>query len=181
MHKIYTVTMFFFSFVAEEHLWCNNSNIEIIVLSWAWDKESPWRIEPILKYWSKVVHHNVIEQKFLACVLILRITKGNSMLQTLHSETNFLETNFLYKLIQHTFQFITCKNIPQRVLNHQQKRNFPLTKASKIFVLNYVKDTTKKFNLQFFVFTWHFFVLNWLFRQKSSNNNKKVQLLYKAF
>ena len=29
MHKIYTVTMFFFSFVAKEHLWCNNSNIEI--------------------------------------------------------------------------------------------------------------------------------------------------------
>ena len=75
------------------------------------------------------------------------------MLQTLHSETNFLETNFLNKLIQHTFQFIICKIIPQRVLNHQQKRNFPLTKASKMFVLNYVTDTTKKFNLQFFVFT----------------------------
>ena len=34
----------FFSFVAEEHLWCNNSNIEIkknvfFVLSWVWDKE----------------------------------------------------------------------------------------------------------------------------------------------
>ena len=43
MHKIYTVTMFFFSFVAKEHLWCNNSNIEIkknvsFVLSRAWDK-----------------------------------------------------------------------------------------------------------------------------------------------
>ena len=42
MHKIYTVTMFF-SFVAEEHLWCNNSNIEIkknvsFVLSRVWDK-----------------------------------------------------------------------------------------------------------------------------------------------
>ena len=44
MHKIYTVTMLFFSFVAEEHLWCNNSNIEIkknvsFVLSQAWEKE----------------------------------------------------------------------------------------------------------------------------------------------
>ena len=58
--------------------------------------------------------------------------KGNSMLRTLHSETNFLETNFLDKLIQHTFQFIICKNIPHRLLDYQQKRNFPLTKASKI-------------------------------------------------
>ena len=70
--------------------------------------------------------------------------KGNSMLRTLHSEINFLETNFLNKLIQHTFQFIICKNIPHRVLNYQQKRNFPLTKASKIFVLNFVTDITKK-------------------------------------
>ena len=46
--------------------------------------------------------------------------EGNSMLQTLHSETNFLETNFLNKLIQHTFQFIICKNIPHRVLDYQQ-------------------------------------------------------------
>ena len=95
------------------------------------------------------------------------------MLQTLHSETNFLETNFLNKLIQHTFQFIICKNIPHRVLDYQQKRYFPLTKASKIFVLNFVTDTTKKFNLQFLVFTWHFFLVNWQFRQKSFNNNKK--------
>ena len=153
MHKIYTVTMFFFSFVAEEHLWCNNSNIEIIVLSWAWDKESPWRIEPILKYWSKVVHHNVIEQKFLACVLILRITRAIPCYRHYIQRPVFLETNFLNKLILHSFQCIICTNIPQRVLNHQQKRNFPLTKASKMFVLNYVTDTTKKFNLQFFVFT----------------------------
>ena len=36
--------MFFFSFVAEENLWYNNSNIEVkengfFVLSRAWDKE----------------------------------------------------------------------------------------------------------------------------------------------
>ena len=86
--------------------------------------------------------------------------EGNSMLQTLHSETNFLETNFLNKLIRHTFQFIICKNIPHRVLDYQQKRYFPLTKASKIFVLNFVTDTTKKFNLQFLVFTSHFFHVN---------------------
>ena len=41
-----------------------------------------------------------------------------------HSETNFWETNFLSKLILHSFQFIICTNIPHRVLNYQQKRNF---------------------------------------------------------
>ena len=47
------------------------------------------------------------------------------MLQTLHSETNFWETNFLQTLILHSFQFIICTNIPHRILDYQQKRNFP--------------------------------------------------------
>ena len=142
------------------------------------NSESPWGIDPILKYKSKVVHHNVTEQKFLACVLILRIMRAIPCYRHYIQRPIFLETNFLKKLIQHTFQFIICKNIPHRVLDYQQKRNFPLTKASKIFVLNFVTDTTKKFNLQFFVFTWHFFLVNWLFRQKSFNNKKNKAALY---
>ena len=57
----------------------------------------------------------------------------NSMLQTLYSKTNFLEANFLNKLILHSFQFkiCTCTNIPHRVLdlNMTGKINFKTGKA----------------------------------------------------
>ena len=50
---------------------------------------------------------------------------STSMLWTLNSETNFLETNFLNKLILHSFEIIICTDIPYRVIAYQQKRNFP--------------------------------------------------------
>ena len=82
------------------------------------------------------------------------------MLQTLHSETNFLETNFLNKLILHSFQCIICTNIPHRVHDHQQKRNFPFFhKGFQNFCVKLCYEHYKKINLQFFVFTWHFFSL----------------------
>ena len=86
------------------------------------------------------------------------IVMGNSMFQTLHSETNFLETNFLNQLILHSFEFIICSNIPHRVIYYQQRRNFPsFNRGCKYFVWNFVMDITKKINLQFNVFTWHLF------------------------
>ena len=50
---------------------------------------------------------------------------STSMLWTLNSETNFLETNFHNKLILHSFEIIICTDIPYRVIAYQQKRNFP--------------------------------------------------------
>ena len=93
--------------------------------------------------------------------MIPRVTsQGNSMLQTLHSETNFLETNFPNKLILHSFQCIICTNIPHRVHDHQQKRNFPFfDKGFQNFCVKLCYEHYKKINLQFFVFTWHFFSL----------------------
>ena len=48
------------------------------------------------------------------------------MLPTLQSGTNFLETNFLNKLIMYGFEFIICLNNPHRVIEYQQRRNFRL-------------------------------------------------------
>ena len=72
----------------------------------------------------------------------------------------FLETNFLNKLILHSFQCIICTNIPHRVHDHQQKRNFPFFhKGFQNFCVKLCYEHYKKINLQFFVFTWHFFPL----------------------
>ena len=103
-----------------------------------------------------------------------------------------LTTNFLNKLILHSFQFIIYTNIPHRILDYQQKRNFPFFNKGfqnfcvKLCYKHYKKIDLQFFNfsftlyggqftfstqfltlnyLQFFVFTWHFFPLNWLFRQ----------------
>ena len=89
---------------------------------------------------------------------------------------NFLETNFLNKLILHSFQFIICANIPYiRYLTISRKKTFvSQTKASKIFLLN--SDCCrhyKKINLQFFVFTSHSFSCELtILRQKSFKNNR---------
>ena len=69
---------------------------------------------------------------------------------------------FLGKLISLTklfssFQFIICANIPHRALD--RKETFlSLTKASKIFVLNSVTDTTKKSSC---IFCRNFFYSLW--------------------
>ena len=43
------------------------------------------------------------EYDFSALFIVAAHRPSNSMLQILHSETNFLETNFLNKLILHSF------------------------------------------------------------------------------
>ena len=121
------------------------------------------------------------------------------MLQTLYSETNFCETNFFNKLILHNFQFIICTNIPHRILDNQQKRNFPFFNKGfqnfcvKLCYRHYKKSTCNfcrifftlysgQFTfstqlltlnyLQFFVFTWHFFPCELTLQTESFNNDK---------
>ena len=36
----------------------------------------------------------------------------------------FLETNFLNKLILHSFELLICSNTPHRVIDNQQRKNF---------------------------------------------------------
>ena len=87
--------------------------------------------------------------------------EGNSMLQTLYSETNFWETNFLDKLFLHSFQFIICTNIPHRILDNQQKRNFPFfNKGFQNFCVKLCYRHYKKINLQFFA-VFFFYSLQW--------------------
>ena len=96
--------------------------------------------------------------------------ESNSMLQTLHSETNFWETNFLQTLILHSFQFIICTNIPHMILDYQQKRNFPFfNKGFKNFCVKlcfYIFNTVVNTKLPA-IFCVHLtlFSVNWLFRQ----------------
>ena len=123
----------FFSFICEDNLWFDNSNIKVLIKSYT---SSHYQTE-------------------VSCICAYSENhEYNSMLQTLHSKTNFLETNFFNKLILHSFQFIICTNIPHRVLDHQQKRNFPLfNKRFQNFCLKLCYRHYKKINLQFFVFT----------------------------
>ena len=94
----------FFSFIAEDNLRIDNSNIKVLIKSYT---SSRYQTE-------------------VSCICAYSENhEYNSMLQTLHSKTNFLETSFLNKLILHSFQFLICTNIPHRVLDHQQKGNFP--------------------------------------------------------
>ena len=68
---ILTVTVFFFPFTAEDHLQCDNSNIKVLIKSYT---SSRYQTE-------------------VSCMCAYSENhKGNSMLQTIHSETNFLET-----------------------------------------------------------------------------------------
>ena len=123
----------FFSFISEDNLLFDNFNIKVLIKS----------------YTSS--HHRTE----VSCMCANSENREyNSMLQTLHSKTNFLETNFLNKLILHSFQFIICTNIPHRVLDHQQKRNFPFfNKGFTNFCVKLWYRHYKKINLQFFVFT----------------------------
>ena len=102
----------FFSFIAEDNLRIDNSNIKVLIKSYT---SSRYQTE-------------------VSCICAYSENhEYNSMLQTLHSKTNFLETNFFNKLILHSFQFIicTCTNIPHRVLdlNMTGKINFKTGKA----------------------------------------------------
>ena len=129
---------------------------------------------PILKYQSKVIRTSSHYHTEVWCMYAYSENhEGNSML---HVTCNFLETNFLNKLILHSFQFIICANIPYiRYLTISRKKTFvSQTKASKIFLLN--SDCCrhyKKINLQFFVFTSHSFSCELtILRQKSFKNNR---------
>ena len=127
----------FFSFIAEDNLRIDNSNIKVLIKSYTSSR-----------YQTEV---------FCICAYSEN-HEYNSMLQTLHSKTNFLETSFLNKLILHSFQFIICTNIPHRVLDHQQKRNLSFyNKGFQNFCVKLCYRHYKKINLKFFVFTWHFF------------------------
>ena len=112
--SLFTPNSIIFSFIAEDNLWFDNSNIKVLIKS----------------YTSS--HH----QTEVSCICAYSENhEYNSMLQTLHSKTNFLETNFLNKLILQSFQFRNCTNIPHRVLTISRKETFfSLTNASKIFV-----------------------------------------------
>ena len=84
------------------------------------------------------------------------------MLQTLHSEANFWETNCLKKLILHSFQFIICTNLPHRILDYQQKRNFPFfNKGFQTFCVKLCYKHYKRINLQFFCSNFFFNSLEW--------------------
>ena len=85
-----------------------------------------------------------------------------------------LTTNFLNKLILHSFQFIICTNIPHRILDYQQKRNFPFfNKGFHDFCVKLCYKHYKKIDLQFFnffftlyggqfTFSTQFLILNYL-------------------
>ena len=114
-----------FSFIAEDNLRFDKSNIKVLIKSYT----SSW----CMCLSSSWVQFHVTDITF---------------------KTSFLETNFLNKRILHSFQFIICTNIPHRVLDHQQKRNFPLfNKRFQNFCLKLCYRHYKKINLQFFVFT----------------------------
>ena len=132
--SLFTPNSIIFSFIAEDNLWFDNSNIKVLIKSYT---SSHYQTE-------------------VSCICAYSENhEYNSMLQTLHSRPVFLETNFLNKRILHRFfQFIICTNIPHRVLDHQQKRNFPLfNKCFQNFCLKLCYRHYKKINLQFFVFT----------------------------
>ena len=131
--SLFTPNSTIFSFIAEDNLWFDNSNIKVLIKSYT---SSHYQTE-------------------VSCICAYSENhEYNSMLQTLHSRPVFLETNFLNKRILHRFQFIICTNIPHRVLDHQQKRNFPLfNKCFQNFCLKLCYRHYKKINLQFFVFT----------------------------
>ena len=135
--SLFTPNSIIFSFIAEDNLWFDNSNIKVLIKSYT---SSHYQTE-------------------VSCICAYSENhEYNSMLQTLLSKTNFLETSFLNKLILHSFQFIICTNIPHRVLDRQQKRNLSLyNKGFQNFCVKLCYRHYKKINLKFFVFTRHFF------------------------
>ena len=128
---------------------------------------------PILKYQSKVIRTSSHYHTEVWCIYAYSENhEGNSMLQT--CTCNFLETNFLNKLILHSFQFIICANIPYKVLDNQQKKDFHFSnKGFQNFSVELCCRHYKKINLQFFVFTSHSFSCELtILRQKSFKNNR---------
>ena len=104
--------------------------------------------------------------------------EGNSM--TIHSETNFLETNFLNKLILHSFQCIISTNIPHRVHDHRQRKNFPFfNEGFQNFWVNYsVMNITKKSTYNFLCSLDTFFPCELTIQKKNYLKLIKTKLLH---
>ena len=101
------------------------------------------------------------------------------MLQTLHSETNFLETNFLNKLILHSFELIILSNIPHRAIDYQQRKNFPFfNRGCQYFCVKLCCGHYKKINLQFNVFTWHLFSCEWTIQAKIKKSTVNMDVIF---
>ena len=101
------------------------------------------------------------------------------MLQTLHSETNFLETNFLNKLILHSFELIIFSNIPHRAIDYQQRKNFPFfNRGCQYFCVKLCCGHYQKNNLQFNVFTWHLFSCEWSIQTKIKKSTENMDVIF---
>ena len=159
MHKIYTVTMFTY-FAAKDHLQCDKSNIKVSIKSYTYIITLSHRsLVHVRLFWESWEQFHVTD---ITC--------------------NFLETNFLNKLILHSVQFIICANIPYKVLDNQQKKTFvSLTKASNIFLLNSVADTTKKSTCSFLCSLHTLFPVNWLYSDKNHLKIIGTKLLHSFF
>ena len=151
MHKIYTVTMFTY-FTAKDHLQCDKSNIKESIKSYT--------------YIITLLHRSLVHVRLF--------WESWGQFHVTDITCNFLETNFLNKLILHSFQFIICANIPYKVLDNQQKKNFHFSnKGFQNFSVELCCRHYKKINLQYFVFTSHSFSCELtILRQKSFKNNR---------
>ena len=76
------------------------------------------------------------------------------MLQVLHSETNFLETNFLNKI------YIAQKILTGYQIISRKETFLSLPKAPNVFVLNSITDITKKSTYNFMCSFDTFFPVN---------------------
>ena len=81
------------------------------------------------------------EYDFSALFIVAAYCPSNSMLQILHSETNFLETNFLNKLILQFLINNLYKHSSQGSRLSEKNVSF-LYKGCQYFVLNSVTDIT---------------------------------------
>ena len=76
----------------------------------------------------------------------------------------FLETNFLNKLILHSFELIISL----------QRKNFPFfNRGCQYFCVKLCCEHYKKNNLQFNVFTWHLFSYEWSTQTKIKKKHCK--------
>ena len=91
----------------------------------------------------------------------------------------FLETNFLNKFILHSFELIIFSNTPHRVIDYQQRKNFPFfNRGCQYFCVKLCYRHYKKINLQFNVFTWHLFSCEWTIQAKIKKSTVNMDVIF---
>ena len=81
----------------------------------------------------------------------------------------FLETNFLNKLILHSFELIIFS----------AEENFPFfNRGCQYFCVKLCCEHYKKNNLQFNVFTWHLFSCEWSIQAKIKKSTVNMDVIF---